>query len=388
MKKFFKIFFRSILVILVLVNGFILLTGRTYIYKGLMNTYFVGVSHPQIDEADIFANHAIPASQPQPWELHEDYNAVELNASEEANHQRLESAAYVIIKDNKLLFEKYWAEFNESSTTNSFSMAKSITSLLAGIALSERKIESIFDPVSKYLPAFAEGEKANITVKDILTMSSGLDWSESSGNPLSDNAQAYYGSDLRSHIEGLDVAEPSGKEFKYLSGNTQVLGYIVEAAMDTSLADLAYDRIWSKIGAETEALWNLDREGGDEKSFCCFYASARDFARIGQLILNQGMWNNERIINNDYLKLMVRPSGLPHHRIKGMQAPYGYQWWYDQYQGMDVHYARGVFGQYIIVIPAKQLVVVRTGRERDPVNERDHPADLYAWIDTALRIGG
>lgn len=388
MKKVLKRFFQGLLVIIILANAFIIFTGRSYIYKGLANTYLVGKSGPQIDEQDIFYNRKVAAPDPQPWPMHQKYNALVLSQEAKAAHEKYESAAFVVIKNGELIFEEYYNGFDENSITNSFSVAKSFVSLMIGKAIEEGHIASVQDPVSKYLPEFAEGDKAKITIEHVLTMSSGLSWSESGGNPLSDNARGYYGWDLREHIAGLEAIEEPGKEFKYLSGNTQVLGLILEKVTGKTLAEYASETLWKPLNAEHESLWNLDDEGGMEKAFCCYYATARDYARIGQLVLNGGKWNGQQVIDADYLAKAIAPTDLPHYESKQQNKNYGYQWWSGTHRGIDFTYARGIKGQYIIVVPERKAVIVRTGRTRGSKDSSDHPVDLYDWIDGGLDVAG
>src|SRR5690606_33587242 len=138
-----------------------------------------------------------------------------------------------------LLHEQYWDGYSEESLSNSFSVAKSIVSILVGIALQEGALQSIDQPVGDYLPEFKEGAKANITIKHLLWMSSGLNWDESYGNPLSVTTEAYYGSDLKKVVRRLEAVEKPGQQFEYKSGDTQVLGFVLEAATGKSLADYA-----------------------------------------------------------------------------------------------------------------------------------------------------
>ena len=385
MKKFFKRFFRIVLLLLLVVNGYIIFSGRTYIYKGLANTYLVGETHPQIDEHDIFINAKVTTANPKPWAAHEKLGTLTLSDSAVAHNTTLRTTGFVVIQNDALLFEEYWDGFDDASVTNSFSAAKSIVAVLTGIAMTEGKI-SLFDSVATYLPEYANDPKGHNTVKDLLTMSSNLAWHESGGNPLSHNAEAYYGTDLKGLIDGLETEGEAGKEFLYKSGNTQLLGFVLEAAIGQSLNQYASEKLWGPIGAEHEALWNLDDVGGDEKAYCCYYATARDFARVGQLLLNDGRWNGNVIIDERIVKSMRHYNGLPDAKNGEMQPKYGYSWWLEQYNGMELYYARGLYGQYIIVLPEYNAVAVRIGHERLSVNERGHPADFYHWVDAAVGL--
>lgn len=366
------------------VNAIILLSGRTYIYRGIAHTYMKGRTGPGIQDQDIFENKKIVASAPQPWKLHSMYNEGNLSETTASGFAQTQTTSFLVIQDDSILFEKYWDGVNESTITNSFSVAKSIVSVLIGVALQEGKIKSLDQPVKDFLPSFAEDGKEIITIRHLLMMSSGLNWSESGGNPFSDNAEAYFGTDLEGQITDLERIEEPGKEFKYLSGNSQVLAFVLKIATGESVSNLAAKDLWGPLGAESDALWNLDKVGGNEKAFCCFYATARDFCRIGKLYLNGGAWNGKQIVPAEYVALSCLPApiladGAPNIR-------YGLHWWTENYKNLDFFYARGINGQYIIVVPEKDIIVFRAGHMRLKNNERGHPEDLYQYVDAALEL--
>ncbi len=371
---------------LVIANVAIVVTGNTHMYKGLVNTYLVGVSGPQIDEQDIFANRPIKMGTPSPWPKHSNYNTGAIGQANLQELEQLQTVSFLVFQNGELLFENYWEDFDKRSITNSFSMAKTVVSILLGIAIEEGKISSLDQKVGDFLPSFSEGKKANITLKHLVTMSSGLNWTESGANPFSDNAKGYYGSDLQGLIDDLEVIGEPGMEFIYLSGNTQILGFVLEKATGKKLSDYASEKLWQPLGAESDALWNLDSEGGMEKAFCCLYATSRDYARIGQLYLQGGKWNGQQIISEAYVTTSIQPADLFDVKNNKDNARYGYSWWLDTYKGMDIFYARGINGQYIIVIPEKNSVIVRAGRKRAEKNPNEHPSDFYTMVDAALEI--
>jgi hypothetical protein len=154
--------------------------------------------------------------------------------------------------------------------------------------------------------------KKHITIRHLLMMSSGLNWEESGKNPLSHNAASYYGTDLYGLTTNQFAIEKPGKRFEYQSGNSQLLGFIIKKATGKRVSDYASAKIWSKIGTESDAYWSLDKENGDEKSFCCIYGTSRDFARLGRLIKQNGVWNGQEIIPASYMKdFLSNPKILP-----------------------------------------------------------------------------
>lgn len=148
-----------------------------------------------------------------------------------------------------------------------------------------------------------------------------------------------------------------GLAFEYLSGNSQLLGIILKEATGVSPTEYFEQHVWSKIGAEHDLFWSLDREDGFEKTFCCAYATTRDYARIGQLILNNGKWNGEEVISSETLNTLLSPFDLK-------EAHYGLHFWRYNHPVHPAVYARGILGQYIVVIPSLNVVIVRTGHQR------------------------
>ena len=342
---------------------------------------------PSIDEKDRFYNHKIVASNPSPWPEHVFYQQGALSNETEKKLEKLKSSALVIIKDGTLIFEKYWEPFHSKYPTNSFSVAKSIVAILIGAALREGKIKNIHDPVYNYLPEFKQEEKKRITLFHLLTMTTGLYWVESENNALSDNARAYYGKDLSGLIRSLKVKTKPGTTFAYTSGSTQILAEVFAAATGLTVGQYANNVLWPTLQAEENAYWNLDRQNGVEKAFCCFYATPKDFARIGQLFLNGGTWNETIILDREFVDQCLTPTPVFDPLAGQINNHYGLHWWLCNYKQQDYFYARGIRGQYIICNPKQKLIIVRTGRKRNPVEYPNrHPPDLFDHIDAGMEI--
>jgi CubicO group peptidase (beta-lactamase class C family) len=265
--------------------------------------------------------------------------------------------------------------------------------LLIGIAVDKGMIKSLDEPISRYLD-FIAAKDSNVTIRHLLGMTSDIDWSESGSNPLSDNAEAYYGSDLLSIMKKQPFKGSPNKVFDYASGNSQLLGFILEKATGQKVADFMSENLWKKINAETDALWSLDSEEGMEKAFCCLYSTTRDYARLGQLILNKGTWGGDTIISSAMLTEIttnyVLEGNKENHR-------YGLHYWILNDPAHKVIYARGIKGQYIISIPDLDVVIVRTGHKRlDKAGEEniksgedymiDHPMDLFLYLEIAKEL--
>jgi len=233
---------------------------RTYLYKGIAYTYLSGETGPTIYDLDKFPSARIKKSlAPFELKLNKSFNQVKLTESQEKYFENLESKALLVCKNDELLYERYWDEHTSSTLSNSFSAAKTVVSLLVGIAIDQNKIKSLDDKVGDYLPAFKSNGKEKITIRHLLMMSSGLDWEESGKNPLSDNAASYYGDNLYDLVMDQNAIEEPGKRFNYQSGNSQLLGYIVETATGKSLNEYTQINIWDNIGTTEDAYWSLDR---------------------------------------------------------------------------------------------------------------------------------
>jgi CubicO group peptidase (beta-lactamase class C family) len=386
LKKLFKSLGYLLLAILIIVNLFILITGKTYLYKGIANTYLKGRTGPDITDLEVFENREVSTGTPQPWNHSKKYNNFVLTAAENAFFDSTETEAYLVIKNDSIVFEKYWTEYNSKTISNSFSVAKSVISILIGIAIDEGLIKNVHQKVSDFIPEFKKEGLNKVSIYHLLTMSSGLSWMESGKNPFSHNAAAYFGTDLKATILKQKLIKEPGKQFEYLSGNTQILAFILKEATHKTVSDYASEKLWKPMGAEVTAEWSLDTENGTEKAFCCLYATAKDFARIGKLFLQKGKWNGKQIVSEQYVNQSITPAKILDEWGK-LLTYYGYQWWLiPNYKGYKIHYARGILGQYIINIPAKNTTIVRLGHKRLEKTDLIHPDDVYYNIDIGLKI--
>jgi CubicO group peptidase (beta-lactamase class C family) len=300
--------------------------------------------------------------------------------------ESLKTVGFLVIKDKKLLYEYYPSDWTDTTISNSFSMAKSIVSMLIGICIDKGFIESENDLVAKYIPEYNNQWNKDLTIRNLLDMSSGLNWDEAYANPWSTTTKAYYGRALEEQVLKLKVVEPSGKKHDYKSGDTQLLALIVRNASKMSVSDFMEKYLWSQIGTETNALWSIDRKEGVEKAYCCVNSNVRDFARLGQLILNKGKWNNQQILSETYIQKMLTPAAYLIDEFGKPTTYYGYQWWKLTYNSVDVHYMRGINGQYIFVVPEKNAVFVRLGHQRSKERIDNIPADIFEWIGMGLDV--
>lgn len=394
-RKLFRATVLFLLLIFISANLFILISGRTYLYKGLKETYLSGKSGPGIYDSVVFPTRkAEKAKIPSSWGFAEEQK--KLTQEELDFLSSIKTTSFLMIQNGEIIHESYFENHKANTKSNTFSAAKSFVGLMIGITIDEGYINSFDDPITEYLD-FSIPNDSLVTIRHLLKMSSGLNWVESGGNPLSDNAEAYYGSDLPEIMSETSFDGQPGKAFDYKSGNSQLLGIILENATGMAATEFLEKNVWRKMNTENDLLWSLDHEDGMEKSFCCIYGTSRDFAKIGQLILNEGMWNGKQIISTETLKTLLEP-------INEKERFYGLHFW--RYEDPDhlVLYARGILGQYIIAIPSLNTVIVRTGHERMdkykiPESESSnssfidknkhkvmHPLDLFQYISIAKRM--
>jgi CubicO group peptidase (beta-lactamase class C family) len=380
MKKILKYTGLFLLLVFLVFNGWVFLTGKQYFYKALLYNF------ADIDDYKIFPQRIIgKSSKPQPWLISENYNKKNISGSLRKYLDSLQSVALIIIKNDSINYEEYWDGYSDSSFSNSFSMAKSYLSALVGAAIAEGKIKNIDQPVCDYLPEFCEGDKKKITIRHLLTMSSGLNWEEGYSSPFSPTTEAYYGTDLKKLIYHLEPIEEPGKIFRYKSGDSQLLSFLLEKATEKTLSDYAHEKLWEPMGCENNAIWSLDKENGNEKAYCCVNSNARDFAKFGKLYLDSGRINNKQIIPLEYVLNSIKPSYMPDGDLDMKKTDfYGYQWWtIPDYRGHYIFYARGILGQYIIMIPDEKIIIVRLGKIRG-AKVGKHYKEIFLLIDEAL----
>lgn len=348
--RLLKFVFITLIILIGAFSGYAVLSGKTYLFKAAYYNFSA------IDDYTIFKNNTVAkAKLEKPWPLANQYNKQAYPDSLNNLLEELRTVGVLMIKNDSILFEKYWDGYSDSSLSGSFSVAKSITSILIGAAIKEGKIKSVDQPVGDFLPAFAIGDKAAVKIKDLLTMSSGTNWNESYWNPLAVTAEAYYGSDLVETATEVKMDTQPGTLHKYKSGDTQLLGLILEKVTGKKLSEYAAEKLWQPLGASHDALWSTDSENGNTKAFCCFNTNARDFARIGKFMLDSGKINGVPVIDSAYWKQSITACNIKDE--KGLECIYyGYQWWLDP-QHPEIFYARGILGQYIIAIPSKKSLL-------------------------------
>lgn len=276
------------------------------------------------------------------------------------------TVAFLIIKNDTIQYEKYFNGYNQESIIPSFSMAKSITSILIGCAIDDGHIKSIEEPIINYIPELKKNGFDKVTIKHLLQMTSALKFSESYINPFGEAASFYYGNNLKREIYKLKLKGTPGEKTEYVSGNTQLLGLVLERALKgKNITDYFQEKLWTPLEMEYDASWSIDKkEEGIEKTFCCINARARDFAKIGRLYLNKGNWNGKQIVSKKWVAESTKVDST-----EGSVAEYQYQWWLPSKDGDFM--AEGILGQFIYVNPSKNIVILRMGKNYGKVNWSD-----------------
>jgi len=271
------------------------------------------------------------------------------------------TTSLLVIKNDTIVYEKYFMGNDENSIFTSFSANKSFISALVGIAVAEGKIGSVKDPITKYLTFFKNPGFDKITIEHLLNMESGIRFRENYFNPLAEIGRYYYGRQLRKYVTTLKVKEDPGVNYEYISINTLLLGMIIENATGVALDKYYQEKLWSPLGMEFEATLNIaSKKDNMVKSYCCLNARTRDFARFGRLYLNKGNWNGSQLVPADWVQTTITPIAKVRSSVY-----YKYQWRIDSNGN---YWAQGLLGQYIFVNPTSKVIIVRTGKKYGSVD--------------------
>lgn len=353
--------------------------GYAYLFSGISKTYLRGKSSANIDDGKFFTKNIIQTTNPILWDEHTDYNKKELpkNIVDDLIHSN--TASFLVIKDGKLLHEQYWNGYHELSKTNSFSMAKAVTVMLYGKALEEGKIKNIDQNFSEFYDEFKLKDFGkDLNLKHLAQMESGLIWDENYKNPFLPNARAYYGRSLIKATFSRKFKEKPGERFEYQSGSTQLLGFAVKKAINQSLSSYLSEKFWIPLGMEQNADWSVD-ESGMEKTYCCIHSNSRDFAKLGQLFIDDGKADNEQVLNLDFIEKMRTPT----EKSDGI---YGMGFWINNDNPIKHYYFLGLQGQYIIMIPEHKMVIVRTGSYNNlPKTDRGRPDQVKFLVNETVK---
>lgn len=297
------------------------------------------------------------------------------------------TAGLVIIEDGKVRLEKYGLDFGPRGRWTSFSVAKSFTSTLLGAAIRDGFIGSVDDKVSAYIPDLRGSVYDDVSIAQLLTMTSGVKWNEDYEDRNSDVArfnehQAQEGVDVTvSYMRGLSREVPAGSKWVYKTGETNLIGVLVTSATGKTLADYLSEKIWAPFGMEQDGSWLLGSTG-HEISGCCLQAATRDFARFGLFMLGGGRAGGAPVLPAGWIATATSrqaDTGVP-------GKAYGYQWWvYDD----GSYAAQGIFGQGIFIDPQRKLVIASNSnwpRATDPATVGAQREAFYRTVQQALDI--
>ena len=376
MTKIFKWVFIIFASLIALIYAF----NIEYLIKGVRTIYLTGNNTAFISDYEYFDNREIKSVNPQPWALHKKYNMI----AESDTLQKLnidgKTKSFLVIKNDSILFEKYYDGHSKNSLSNSFSVAKSIVTSMMGRAIMEGKIKGLDQPVSDYFEQYKSGLASEVTVGDLAAMSSGMDWSEKYYSVINITSESYFTDDLRSVILRQKIIDKPGQSFRYSSGDTQLLGMVIEKATGLSLTEYLTEKFWKPMGAENTALWQLDSdEYGMEKAYCCIASTARDFARFGKLYINKGMWGDQVILDSSFVELATKP-------VFEKSPYYGYGWWLYNYEGKKVFTMNGHRGQFVISFPEENIIIVRQGDYNERGRVSNGEGDLYKYISEGYKL--
>ena len=324
----------------------------------------------------------IPAPTPRPWPSEPGgVPTVTVDGAAQPVDEVLaahDGLALVVVHEGTLVHE--WSSPDHAAATSSmlFSVTKSVTSLLVGAAVQDGLIGSVDDPVTRYLPELSARGFDGVTVEDALRMDTDSGYVESD-NPFGVHVRFNYTANLERDILGLSVRDEPQRGFTYRSGDNAILGLILHRVLaPESVTDYLQRRFLDPLGAESPGVWSTDRDGGLERTWCCLALTARDLARFGQLVLDDGAVAGTALVPAGWMTASFAaaytPEEWPADYAGSLLTSYGYQWWL---AGDDAVVALGKNGQYLYVDRVRDVVVVRTGTSQGGIG----------WIDLLAEIG-
>lgn len=308
---------------------------------------------------------------------------MKIGADIDAYMKAQRTAGLVVVQDGKIRLEKYGLGFSGDGKWTSFSVAKSFTSTLVGAAIKDGYIKSIEDKVSAYIPDLKGSVYDDVTIRQLLTMTSGVKWNEDYADPKSDvalfnNHKAKEGMDVTvSYMRQLSREAPAGTKWVYKTGETNLIGVLVSSATRKTLADYLSEKIWAPYGMEQDGSWLLGSTG-HEISGCCLQASTRDYARFGLFILGGAAIDGKSILPDDWL------ANATNDQVAGQGGGYGYQWWTNSDGSFA---AQGIFGQGIFIDPKRKLVIASNGnwpKATDPEGVGKQREAFYKAVQAAV----
>ncbi len=284
----------------------------------------------------------------------------------------------IVVKNDTIVYERYELGNTAESRWLSYSVAKSVTSLLVGAALNDGYIQSVDEAVTDYLPRLKNSSYAESSIRDLLQMASGVEWDEDYADPESDINQVTWPTvSLYEYLRNKPRSAAPGEVFNYNTAETNLVGTLLRSAIGNNLSTYLSEKIWRPFGMEHDAYWVLSEPGGGEFGGSSLNATLRDYARIGLFALREGVLKNgDKVLPDGWMQASTAPS-------KGYEN-YGYLWWL---QGDGAYAASGIFGQGIYISPANNLVIaIHSARAQASVDsDRELQSALYRAVEDALK---
>jgi len=306
---------------------------------------------------------------------------IDLTDDLKSYNKKYKTTGLLITKDDQIVFEEYYGDTNCDSIFNTFSIAKTILSLLVSVAIDENKINSLDDNIVDYLPEFINYKSKDITIEHLVSMTSGYDWKDNY-KAFETFARIYYGKDVNDYLLDRAFIHKPGTRFRYSSASIQLLAIALSRAIDEPLYKYASRKLWEPLEMTGSAYWYIDNTEF-EKAFTGWCCNLMDLTKLGILIKNKGVYKSKQIINSDYINKMTSVQG---NQFSGYDAI-----WVDYKNSPPKFYlSSGFLGQYLIVIPSKNIVISRVGKSqlRD-INVKKKvffPSDIYFIVDEVEKI--
>jgi CubicO group peptidase (beta-lactamase class C family) len=287
-------------------------------------------------------------------------------------------AGLIVVKDGEIIYERYELGNSEESRWVSYSVAKSVTSMLVGAAIKDGYIESVDEMITDYVPRLKNTPYDQSSIRNVLQMSSGVQWNEDYADPESDiNVTPWATLDVYEYLSGKPRGSEPGEVFSYNTAETNLVGNVVRSAVGNNLSTYLSEKIWKPFGMEHDAYWALTEDGGGEFGGCCINATLRDYARIGLFAMNNGLLpDGTEVLPTGWMAESTAPS-------KGYEG-YGYLWWL---RSEGAYAASGIFGQRIHIDP-KNNVVIALHSARDDANNPDDWRLLHAAFAALVDAAG
>ncbi len=300
--------------------------------------------------------------------------------------EKTSSTGLLILRDGKVIHEQYRRGATDTSTLTSWSMAKSVVATLVAIALKEGTIRSLDDTAETYVPELQGKAYGKARIRDLLRMASGVKFDETYDNRFSDIQKIFYktfifNQSINDAAANYPAEDAPGTRFHYKSMDTQILSWVLRRATGKSITGYAQQKLWEPLGMQDKGFWNTDFHG-NELGYCCLNITLRDYAKLGQLYLQQGQWNGQQLLPADWVREATkRPEPWLTAGHGYPERGYGYHWWVPKNPDQEF-FANGVWGQTIFVDEKTRTVIVKTSV--DP-NFKANTAEMIAFMRSLVK---